>query len=254
MEVGAVGSTAEWLPQPASPWASTERTTSVRNLLNMFVFLLSLEAENGCQNVKGPEKGLKSGIPENPTRVTGLLLKWGRGDEGALERLIPLVYRELHQIARQHMGHEGAGHSLQATALVNEAYLRLVDANDVAWHDRAHFLAVAARVMRRILVDHARTRRAQKRGGDATQVTFDEALIVTNEPREDFVALDDALEALAAFDERKSRVIELRFFGGLSGEETASVVKVSPATVMGDWRLAKAWLQREMRGDRSHDA
>jgi RNA polymerase sigma-70 factor (ECF subfamily) len=157
-------------------------------------------------------------------------------------------------MARRCMAAENAGHSLQATALVNEAYLRLVDANDVAWHDRAHFLAVAARAMRRILVDHARTSRAQKRGGGAAQVTFDEALAVANEPREDFVALDDALEALAAFDVRKSRVIELRFFGGLTVEETAAVLKVSPATVMGDWRLAKAWLQREMRGVRSHDA
>ena len=148
------------------------------------------------------------------------------------------------------MAGERAGHSLQATVLVNEAYLRLVDAKDVAWHDRAHFLAVAARVMRRILVDHARARRSRKRGGSATRVTFTEALVVTNEPREDFVALDDALKALAAFDERKSRVIELRFFGGLSVEETASVLKVSPSTVMGDWRLAKAWLQREMRGAR----
>ena len=194
------------------------------------------------------------GIPENPTRVTGLLLKWGRGDEDALERLIPLVHRELHQIAQRCMAGERAGHSFQATALVNEAYLRLVDTKDVAWHDRAHFLAVAARVMRRILVDHARARRAQKRGGPATRVTFDEALFVTNEPREDFVALDDALDALATFDERKSRVVELRFFGGLSVEETASVLNVSPSTVMGDWRLAKAWLQREMRGNGSHDA
>lgn len=145
------------------------------------------------------------------------------------------------------MAGEAAGHSLQATALVNEAYLRLVDAKDVAWHDRAHFLAVSARVMRRILVDHARARRAQKRGGLAAKVTFDEALVVTNEPGQDFVALDEALEALARFDERKSRVIELRFFGGLSVEETATVLKVSPDTVMRDWRLAKAWLQREMR-------
>ena len=124
----------------------------------------------------------------------------------------------------------------------------------VAWHDRAHFLAVSARVMRRILVDHARARHYQKRGGHAAKVTFDEALVVTNEPATDFVALDDALEALAKFDERKSRVIEMRFFGGLSVEETASVLKVSPATVMGDWRLAKAWLKREMRGDDAHDA
>ena len=152
------------------------------------------------------------------------------------------------------MAGERVGHSLQATALVNEAYVRLVDGRAVAWQDRAHFLAVSARVMRRILVDHARSRHYQKRGGDAAKVTFDEALVVTNEPATDFVALDDALEALATFDDRKSRVIELRFFGGLSVEETASVLKVSPATVMGDWRLAKAWLKLEMRGDRSHDA
>jgi RNA polymerase sigma factor (TIGR02999 family) len=190
----------------------------------------------------------------NPTRVTGLLLKWGQGDEGALERLIPLVHRELNGIARRCMAGERPGHSLQATVLVNEAYLRLVEGNSVKWQDRAHFLAVAARVMRRILVDHARARRAQKRGGLATKVTFDEALVVTSEPDHDFVALDDALKALAAFDERKSRVVELRFFGGLSIDETALVLKVSPGTVTGDWRLAKAWLQREMRAGRPHDA
>ena len=151
------------------------------------------------------------------------------------------------------MRYERAGHSLQATALVNETYLRLIDAKDMTCNDRAHFLAVCARVMRRILVDHARSRRSHKRGGLATKVTFDEALVVTNEPRQDFVALDDALEALAQFDDRKSRVIELRFFGGLSVEETAAVVKVSPDTVMRDWRFAKVWLQREMRRDRSRD-
>jgi RNA polymerase sigma factor (TIGR02999 family) len=181
--------------------------------------------------------------------VTGLLLAWGQGDEAALARLIPLVHQELHQIARRCMVGERAGHSLQATALVNEAYLRLVDAKDVPWRDRAHFLAVSARVMRRILVDHARAKHYKKRGGDAVRVTFDEGLAVTNEPSVDFVALDDALEALAKLDERKSKVIELRFFGGLTVEETAIVLKVSPATVMGDWRLAKAWLQREMRDD-----
>lgn len=179
--------------------------------------------------------------------VTELLLKWGHGDEDVFQRLIPLVHRELHQIAQRHMGHERAGHSLQATALVNETYLRLIDAKDVTWHDRAHFLAVCARVMRRILVDHARSRRSQKRGGLAAKVAFDEGLVVSNEPRQDFVALDDALEALARFDERKSRVIELRFFGGLSVEETAAVVKVSPDTVMRDWQFAKIWLRREMR-------
>ena len=189
-----------------------------------------------------------------PTKVTGLLLKWGHGDEEALARLMPLVYDELHRIARKHMGHEAVGHSLQATALVNEAYLRLVDAQDVAWQDRTHFLAVSARIMRHILVDHARSRRYQKRGGDAARVTFDEALVVTDEPTQDFVALHDALEALAAFDERKSRVIELRFFGGLTVEETASVLNVSADTVMRDWRLAKIWLQREMRVAASRDA
>jgi RNA polymerase sigma-70 factor, ECF subfamily len=168
--------------------------------------------------------------------------------------LIPLVHQELHQIARRCMAGERVGHSLQATALVNEAYVRLVDGTVVEWHDRAHFLAVAARIMRRILVDHARGRGARKRGGGDARVTFDEALVVTAEARENFVALDDALEALAKFDERKSRVVELRFFGGLSVEETAAVLKVSVDTVMRDWRLAKAWLQAEMHGEHADDA
>ena len=152
------------------------------------------------------------------------------------------------------MGHEAVGHSLQATALVNEAYLRLVDAQDVAWQDRTHFLAVSARIMRHILVDHARARRYRKRGGEMDRVTFDEALVVTNEPTQDFVALDDALQALAKFDERKSRVVELRFFAGLTVDETASVLKVSADTVMRDWRLAKVWLHREIRVAGSRDA
>ena len=146
------------------------------------------------------------------------------------------------------MGRERVGHTLQATALVNEAYLRLIDVQHVNWQNRAHFLAVSARLMRRILVDFARSKHYQKRGGGAVKVTFDEALIGANEAGQDLVALDDALEALAKVDERKSRVIELRFFGGLSVEETASVLTVSPDTVMRDWRLAKAWLLREMKG------
>ena len=186
-------------------------------------------------------------ITDRPTNVTGLLLKWGKGDDAALERLIPLVHRELHQIARRCMAGERAGHSLQATALVNEAFVRLVDARHVAWQDRAHFLALAARVMRRILVDHARSRNYQKRGGHAARVTFDEALAVTKEPRADLIALDDALGELGKHAERKSRVVELRFFGGLTVEETAAVLEVSADTVMRDWRFAKAWLQREMR-------
>jgi RNA polymerase sigma-70 factor (ECF subfamily) len=154
----------------------------------------------------------------------------------------------LQQIARRYMGREGPGHSLQATALVNEAYVRLVDAQHVPWNNRAHFMAVAARVMRRILVDHARSRHYAKRGGHSPRVALDEALVLSPEPDQALVALDDALNALAAFDDRKRRVIELRYFGGLSVKETAEILDVSPDTVMRDWRLAKAWLQREMRG------
>jgi RNA polymerase sigma-70 factor, ECF subfamily len=178
--------------------------------------------------------------------VTHLLAAWTQGDESALNRLIPLVHRELRQIAQRCMRGERVGHSLQATALVNEAFLRLVDAQHVNWQNRTHFLAVAARVMRRILVDHARARRYQKRGGGRVNVTLDAALMVTDESSPDLVALDDALTALAEVDERKSSVIELRFFGGLSVEETAAFLKVSPETIKRDWRLAKAWLAREM--------
>jgi RNA polymerase sigma-70 factor (ECF subfamily) len=177
-----------------------------------------------------------------------LLLKWGQGDETALGRLIPLVQRELHQIARRCMAGERAGHSLQATVLVNEAYLRLINAKDVPWQDRAHFLAVAARVMRRILVDHARARHYQKRGGEAVRVTLDEALVVASEPDQDFVALDEALTALAAVDARKSQVVEMRFFGGLTIDETAAALQVSRDTVKRDWNMAKLWLLRELRG------
>ena len=166
--------------------------------------------------------------------------------------MIPLVQQELHQIARRCMAGERAGHSLQATALVNEAYLRLITAKDVAWHDRAHFLAVAARVMRHILVDHARSRHYQKRGGNAARVTLDEALVVASEPDQDFVALDEALTALAAIDARKSQVVEMRFFGGLTLEETAEALQVSRDTVKRDWKMAKLWLLRELRGA-THD-
>jgi RNA polymerase sigma factor (TIGR02999 family) len=190
-------------------------------------------------------------IVEHPAVVTALLLQWGKGDEAALDRLIPLVHQELHRIARRCMVGEGSGHTLQATALLNEAYLRLVDGKSVTWTDRAHFFAVSARIMRRILVDHARARRTLKRGGPEARVTLDEALVVSKELPHDVVALDDALQALAAFDERKSRVIELRFFAGMSVEETAAVLEVSPDTVMRDWRLAKAWLQGEMRRARA---
>jgi RNA polymerase sigma-70 factor, ECF subfamily len=157
------------------------------------------------------------------------------------------VHDELRRIARRCLAGERGGHSLQATELVNEAYLRLIDARHVDWQNRTHFLAISARLMRRILVDVARTKGYQKRGGGAVRVTFDDALVVTDQPGQDLVALDDALAALAGVDERKARVIELRFFGGLSVEETAAVLKVSVDTVMRDWKLAKAWLLRELR-------
>jgi RNA polymerase sigma-70 factor, ECF subfamily len=178
--------------------------------------------------------------------ITGWLRAWSNGDEAALERLTPLVYGELHRRARRLMGRERDGHSLQPTELIHEAYLRLVGSTPVDWHDRSHFYALAARLMRQILVDHARSRGRQKRGGAALAVTLDEAAIC---PREslDLGRLDDALHALADTDVRKSRVVELRFFGGFSVDEVAAILDVSPQTVLRDWRLAKAWLQREMR-------
>ena len=185
--------------------------------------------------------------PDAVPQVTGLLLAWSKGDDAALEQLIPVVHAELRRIARRHMARERVGHSLQATALVNEAYLRLVDVRQMKWQDRAHFFAMSARLMRRILVDFARSRGYQKRGGGAQKVSFDEGLVVSNDRGHDLVALDDALIALAEVDPRKSQVIEMRFFGGLSVEETAEALHVSPETVMRDWKLAKAWLLRELK-------
>jgi RNA polymerase sigma-70 factor, ECF subfamily len=183
----------------------------------------------------------------SPGDVTKLLRAWGQGEEAALDRLIPLVYRDLHLRARRCMAGERVEHSLQTTALIHEAYLRLVGPCPADWESRGHFFAVAARVMRRILVDHARARRAQKRGGAGDPVTLDEQLVVAPGPDRDLVSLDDALQALAALDERKARVVEMRFFGGLSVEDTAEVLKVSPQTVLRDWKLAKVWLLREMK-------
>ena len=179
-------------------------------------------------------------------QVTQLLLAWGQGDESALERLVPLVYGELHRLAHRYLGGERPGHMLQTTALVNEAYLRLVDSRRVQWQNRAHFFAVSAQLMRRVLVDFARQRNFQKRGGDAVQVSLHEELAGSTERGADLVALDDALTAMSKTDERASRVVELRFFGGLSIEETAEVLKISPETVKRDWTWAKAWLLREL--------
>ena len=179
-----------------------------------------------------------------PKGVTQLLIDWGNGKQAALESLVPLVYDELHRLARRHIGRERPGHTLQTSALVNEAYLRLVDQRNVHWQNRAQLFSIASRLMRRILVDHARGRQFVKRGGGLRRVSLDEAAVVSQNRAADLVALDDALTNLAAVDPRKCQVVELRFFGGLSVEEIATIVGVSPVTVMRDWSTAKAWLHR----------
>ena len=181
---------------------------------------------------------------------TALLLAWGRGEADAFDRLVPLVHAELRRLAVRYMSRERPGHSLQATALVNEAYLRLIEINHVSWQNRAHFFAMSARAMRRILVDSARARNNDKRGGGIPRASLDEALRVAS-PEPDFVALDDALNGLEACHPRKGQVVELRYFGGLSVEETAEALHVSTDTVKRDWRFAKLWLLRELSGERA---
>jgi RNA polymerase sigma factor (TIGR02999 family) len=181
-----------------------------------------------------------------PKEVTQLLIAWSNGEEEALEKLVPLVYDELRRIARRYMKREPAGHTLQTTALVNEAYLRLIEQKGMKWQNRAHFFAISAQLMRRILVSMARARHANKRGGEARQVSLDEALVISEERAAELVALDEAMNELAALDPRRSQVVELRYFGGLSVEETAEVLKISPETVMRDWKRAKAWLYTEL--------
>lgn len=184
--------------------------------------------------------------PPDP-QVTQLLLAWSQGERAALDELVPLVYEELRRLAHRYMAGERPDHTLQTTALVNEAYLRLIDLRQVQWEDRAHFFALSAQLMRRILVEFARARGAGKRGGGVPKVSVDEALLGPPLQSQDLVALDDALTAMAAVDPRQSQVVELRFFGGLTVEETAEALQVSPQTVLRDWKLAKAWLRREMR-------
>jgi len=179
-------------------------------------------------------------------KVTQLLKAWGAGDEGALAKLTPAVHDELRRMARNYMRRERQGHTLQATALVNEAYLRLVDIGEANWQDRAHFFAVSAQMMRRILVNAAHARGTEKRGGAAPRVNLDDVPVIAASKAGELVALDDALQELAKLDPRKAQVIELRFFGGLSVEETAEVLKISPQSVMRDWKLAKAWMMREL--------
>jgi len=195
--------------------------------------------------------------PPDSVDITSLLKSWGQGDQRALEQLTPLVYAQLRTLARRCMRNERSGMTLQSTALVHEAYLRLVDVHDVDWHDRVHFFALSAQIMRRILIDAARARAASKRGGGDVRVDHSSAVDLDQIPTDDssaaylLCALDDALESLTQIDPRRVRVIELRFFGGLSVEETAEVLQVSPQTVMRDWRLARAWLARELHGDDS---
>jgi RNA polymerase sigma factor (TIGR02999 family) len=182
----------------------------------------------------------------SPKEITRLLVAWGDGDQAALNELTPLVHEELRRLAHHYMGGERTGHTLQTTALVNEAYVRLIDWKNVRWQSRAHFFGVSAQLMRRILVDFARARGYQKRGGGALAVSLDEAAHVSDDKGADLVALDEALESLAKLNARQSKVVELRFFGGLSVDETAEVLKVSSGTVERDWSLARAWLYREL--------
>ena len=190
----------------------------------------------------------------SPHEVTQLLQAWSDGNQEALDKLAPLVYEELHRLARHYMSGERLGHTLQTTELVDEAYVRLIDWKNVQWQNRAHFFGVAAQMMRRILVDAARSRHYAKRGGEACRVSLSEAAKVSPERGEDLIALDEALQSLAAIDPRKSRIVELRFFGGLSVDETAEVLKVSARTVIREWSLAQAWLYRELTGVKIDDA
>jgi RNA polymerase sigma factor (TIGR02999 family) len=183
----------------------------------------------------------------SPPEITGLLIDWNNGSPEALEKLMPMVERELRRIAANYMRRESPGHTLQTTALVNEAYLKLVDQREVRWQNRAHFFALASQLMRRILLDHARSQRRAKRGGGTVLVDLDEVAVIAPEKSEDLIALDEALEALAEFDTQKSKIVEMRFFGGLTVNEVAEVLGIAPVTVMLHWRLAKAWLRREMR-------
>lgn len=192
-------------------------------------------------------------MPPSQNEVTQLLLDWGNGDKAALDKLVPVVYQELRRLAGYYMRRERPGHTLQTSALVNEVYMRLVDYRQMRWQSRAHFFAVAAQAMRRILVEHARKRHVAKRGGGAVQVSFDEAATVSEKQAADLIALDDALTSLEAIDPRKSRIVELRYIGGLNIEEAAEVLDISPATVQREWRAAKAWLYREIKAAEATD-
>jgi RNA polymerase sigma-70 factor (ECF subfamily) len=188
-----------------------------------------------------------------PNEITERLIAWGAGDRAALDQLLPTVYQELRRIAGNYLRRENPGHTLQPTALVHEAWLRLIDQTRVNWRNRAQFFGVAAQLMRRILVDHAKTKHREKRGGDAIKFSLDDVINLSQDRAADLLALDDALDGLARIDGRKSRVVELRYFGGFSVEETAQILDVSPETVMRDWKMAKAWLYQQIRRETSDD-
>jgi RNA polymerase sigma-70 factor (ECF subfamily) len=190
----------------------------------------------------------------SPREITQLLVDWGNGDKATLDRLVPLIYEELRRLARYHMRRERPGHTLQTSALVNEAYLRLIDQTNVRWQNRAHFFGIAAQLMRRIMIDHARSHARAKRGGGAQNLSLDEAALATREKASELLALDYALTELEVLDPRKSQIVELRFFGGLSNEEAAEVLKVSSRTIEREWRVAKAWLYRAVSKGESDEA
>jgi RNA polymerase sigma-70 factor, ECF subfamily len=214
---------------------------------------------SGCDNLE-LLKGATEYQPVRPMsdpschEITSLLTAWCAGEQGVLDRLMPLVYEELHRAAQHYMRRENSANTMQAAALIQEVYLRLVDDPEVSWQNRSHFLAVCARMMRRILVDRARSRRAKKRGAGSQKEPFDEAFFLPGTPSYDLLALDEALNRLKAIDNRKSQVVEWSFFGGLSGEESAEVLKVSTETVKRDWRLAKVWFLRELTPEQSYGA
>ena len=191
---------------------------------------------------------MKKNPPRQQSEITQLLAEWSDGNQSALDELYPLVYEELHRLARRYMVRERKGHTLQTTALINEAYVRLVDQKNVHWANRSHFFAISAQIMRRILIDHARRHAYAKRGGGAHQVSLDEAASVTPEQSLQLVRLDEALKSLAEMDPRRSQVVELRYFGGLNNEEIADVLKISENTVTRDWNMARAWLHQQLSG------
>jgi RNA polymerase sigma factor (TIGR02999 family) len=195
---------------------------------------------------------LKKNPPRQQNQISQLLAEWSDGNQSALDELYPLVYEELHRLARRYMSREKKGHTLQTTALINEAYVRLVDQRNVHWANRSHFFAISAQIMRRILIDHARRHAYAKRGGGAHQVSLEEAATITPERGLDLVRLDEALKSLAALDPRRSQVVELRYFGGLSNEEIAGVLKISENTVTRDWNMARAWLYQQLGGSAVH--